>query len=192
MCRHALSARVVGWKRYSDLQCILDGEQTSRSETQPVHRLCSKETPPSAFPHKEEAACLTLVFATADGVCPFGNPGRNFDLSARLPITLMMLAVAVTFSPALPVLFPMLAVYLVATYFGDKFYLLRACCTPPQVRSQRIRYLKYFEQRCKPQTTTVRYHLYFGGLPCIRLGNTRVDILGRGPTRAYRLGHLGA
>ncbi|CBJ27933.1 conserved unknown protein [Ectocarpus siliculosus] len=80
--------------------------------------------------------------------------GRNFDLSARLPITLMMLAVAVTFSPALPVLFPMVAVYLVATYFGDKFYLLRACCTPPQVRSQRIRFLKYFEQRGEPQTTT--------------------------------------
>ncbi|CAM9195598.1 unnamed protein product [Ectocarpus fasciculatus] len=71
--------------------------------------------------------------------------GRNFDLSARLPITLMMLAVAVTFSPALPVLYPMVAVYLIATYFGDKFYLLRACCTPPQVRSQRTCYLKYFQ-----------------------------------------------
>eukprot|EP00903_Cladosiphon_okamuranus_P009173 g8761.t1 len=58
--------------------------------------------------------------------------GRNFDLSSRLPITLMMMAVAVTFSPALPVLFPMVAVYLVITYFGDKFHLLRSCCTPPQ------------------------------------------------------------
>lgn len=61
--------------------------------------------------------------------------GRNFDLSSRLPITLMMMAVAVTFSPALPVLFLMVSVYLVITYFGDKFHLLRSCCTPPQVRS---------------------------------------------------------
>lgn len=60
--------------------------------------------------------------------------GRNFDLSSRLPITLMMMAVAVTFSPALPVLFPMVSVYLIITYFGDKFHLLRSCCTPPQVR----------------------------------------------------------
>lgn len=59
--------------------------------------------------------------------------GRNFDLSSRLPITLMMMAVAVTFSPALPVLFPMVSVYLIITYFGDKFHLLRSCCTPPQV-----------------------------------------------------------
>ncbi|CAN0219010.1 unnamed protein product, partial [Laminaria digitata] len=60
--------------------------------------------------------------------------GRNFDLSSRLPITLMMMAVAMTFSPALPVLFPMVAVYLMGTYFGDKFHLLRACHVPPQVR----------------------------------------------------------
>eukprot|EP00904_Undaria_pinnatifida_P004196 jgi/Undpi1/13778/HiC_scaffold_9.g03429.m1 len=58
--------------------------------------------------------------------------GRNFDLSSRLPITLMMMAVAMTFSPALPVLFPMVALYLVGTYFGDKFHLLRVCHVPPQ------------------------------------------------------------
>lgn len=46
----------------------------------------------------------------------------------------MMMAVAVTFAPALPILFPMMVVYLVCTYFGDKFYLLRVCRTPPQVR----------------------------------------------------------
>lgn len=60
--------------------------------------------------------------------------GRNFDLSSRLPITLMMMAVAVTFSPALPVLFPMVTIYLVCTYLGDKFHLLRVCRMPPQVR----------------------------------------------------------
>lgn len=68
---------------------------------------------------------------------PAKKSGRNFDLSSRLPITLMMMAVAVTFSPALPVLYPMVYVYLVITYFGDKFHLLRSCCTPPQVRQVR-------------------------------------------------------
>lgn len=67
---------------------------------------------------------------------PPTNPkaGRNFDLSSRLPIILMMMAVAVTFSSALPVLFPMVTVYLISTYFGDKFHLLRVCRMPPQVR----------------------------------------------------------
>lgn len=60
--------------------------------------------------------------------------GQAFDLTSRLSTTLMMMAVAVTFSPALPVLFPMVSVYLVFAYFGDKFFLLRLCHIPPQVR----------------------------------------------------------
>lgn len=74
---------------------------------------------------------VTILFVYDHGLGDI--VGRNFDLSSRLPITLMMMAVAMTFSPALPVLFPMIAVYLVCTYFGDKFHLLRVCRTPPQV-----------------------------------------------------------
>lgn len=140
---------------------------------------------------KKKPHALPSLFATADGVCPFGNPGRNFDLSARLPITLMMLAVAVTFSPALPVLFPMVALYLIATYFGDKFYLLRACCTPPQVRSQHVCFLLSFEKRRKPSNDDGELPLLFWRPTERKIGQHTRRFLTKS-TPCVRLGYLGA
>lgn len=93
-----------------------------------------------------ETATLPFVLAST---------GRNFDLSSRLPITLMMMAVAVTFSPALPMLFPMVTLYLIITYYGDKFHLLRSCCTPPQVRQTNVVVLLLISRENRLHNTSI-------------------------------------
>ncbi|CAM9191176.1 unnamed protein product, partial [Discosporangium mesarthrocarpum] len=55
----------------------------------------------------------------------------RFDLSSRLPFTLMVTAVTMMFSPALPILQPVALVYLIITYFMDKFLLLNMYKKPP-------------------------------------------------------------